>query len=1648
VKKALHITTRIFLWLLATIAAVVLLVVVAIQFKAVQQKLIHTATSYISDKTHTRVEVGRLAISFPKNIVLENVFVEDLQHDTLLSVQELSVGADMFALFKGKIAVSDVSLSGVTSRIHRTLPDSAFNFDFLINVFASGEKSREIDTSQGSSPGISVGSIRLNDIRFTYDDQVIGIFTENTIGELTLSIESIDLNRLSFAIDELRLANSSSRVKLSPVPATKPETNDTSALPYFSARKIVFESVDFVLNDPGDSLFFKTRIGVLELYPNAVDLNKQLVDIRSIELLDSKTEMEMIAAAETNNNVVADSTPGWSVAVDDVSFNKNAFSYDVTNTPGLAKGFDYNHINATGINIEARSLAYSDSGIKGDIRQLMVNEQGGISVQKFRTKFSYDDRHAELANLYLQTSRSKITNYLYVAYPSIEQISKQPGAVDLNLHFVNTKVDMQDVLVFVPELATDSLFRKNTRQQVVVNGRIKGKLSDLQLTDLIVQTGTQTAITVEGKVKGLPDADKLWVDLAMPAFTTSRADLNVLVPDGIIPSSVQPPEKIMIKGQVTGGLKDIRTNLAVHTSDGALNLHALYRMDDTVPVYDLAVHPSQLDIGTIIKEPMIGKVTGDLEVKGRSFEPKQMVTKVSGKFSLIELNHYGYKGLTLNADANNGLIQSQLKVEDSNIDLSMNLDGSVRTDESYLRLLVSLDGANLRNLKLTHDEYKVSGEVRANLDHIFDNRLKGNIGIGDVVVIDSKEKYELDSLVVISINEKRKVKESNAVVKADYNGHTRVEQIPDVIEHCISHYWGKSMSDMDLAKESFSCAIHIAPHPILTYLLVPELKQFSGIDIDIDYSGRTNAITVIAEAPLVEYDGTTLKNFALDINCKNDSLLYVTSLRSISGSGYYIDQTSVTGSIAHQQLRYDLKVVNPGNGYKLRVAGDIRQHGDSTVLRWLNEQMILNNEQWNIHKQNRIVIHQNGIHVQQFNLTHQQQFLKINSQEPQLNAPLKIEFGNFDLATVSQIVEQDTALIEGFLNGKIELNPADKLAFTSDLDIRKIVVKNIPVGDVFVNASSTNGSRYNAKVRLTGNGNDATVDGFYEHEALSFKVNIREIQMRSVEAFIPQTIKRSEGYITGNIAITGKADKPVFNGDIALKEASFNVAFINSRLSFNDEHVLLNNEGIRFKEFTVLDSMQQPLVMNGFIHTTNFVNMQYDLHITTRNFRVLNTTAKDNPEYYGTILLNSNIRVRGTEKLPKVDADVKLIDGSDITYVVQQGELSIDKGEGVVMFIDTSVNAIMKDTTTPMVSSFVGLDITANIEVNRNTKFKIITDANSGDNLVVSGDAQLSFGIDESGKISLVGAYVLSSGSYKASLQKIAKREFEIKSGSTITWSGDPLDAVIDITATYKVRTGATDLMAVELAGMDEGVRNQYRKLLNYNVDLIMKGFLTKPDLTFHLDMAPKDQLAFNGEIYAKVNQINNNPVELNKQVFSLLIWNKFIPMGTGSNMTATDAASTLARNSVNQLFSDQLNALSGKYVKGAELNFNIQANDDYTTTGTTQQNTEVQIGLRKELFNSRVSVQVGGNIDVGAAASQGQAQTVTGDMVMEYKITEDGAYRFKAFTENSYEGIIDGQIYKTGIGFLYSKDFDSLSQLFARPKKEETLKPKDEKAD
>jgi len=191
---------------------------------------------------------------------------------------------------------------------------------------------------------------------------------------------------------------------------------------------------------------------------------------------------------------------------------------------------------------------------------------------------------------------------------------------------------------------------------------------------------------------------------------------------------------------------------------------------------------------------------------------------------------------------------------------------------------------------------------------------------------------------------------------------------------------------------------------------------------------------------------------------------------------------------------------------------------------------------------------------------------------------------------------------------------------------------------------------------------------------------------------------------------------------------------------------------------------------------------------------------------------------------------------------------------------------------------------------------------------------------------------------------------------------------------------------------------------------------------------------------------LNEDASALNKQVFALLILGRFIQ----ENPLQAESAgtSTLVRTTVANYLSSQLNKWSSNILPGTQLNFDIQSYNDFQT-GQAEGRTEVEIGIKQQLFNERLSVQIGGFVDVeGEKARQNSTSDITSDVTVEYKLTKDGRFRLKGFRHNQYEGAIDGQLVETGLGIGYVRDFNKWKDLFKAPIKEEKASKKETKND
>ncbi len=172
--------------------------------------------------------------------------------------------------------------------------------------------------------------------------------------------------------------------------------------------------------------------------------------------------------------------------------------------------------------------------------------------------------------------------------------------------------------------------------------------------------------------------------------------------------------------------------------------------------------------------------------------------------------------------------------------------------------------------------------------------------------------------------------------------------------------------------------------------------------------------------------------------------------------------------------------------------------------------------------------------------------------------------------------------------------------------------------------------------------------------------------------------------------------------------------------------------------------------------------------------------------------------------------------------------------------------------------------------------------------------------------------------------------------------------------------------------------------------------------------------------------------------MFSLLVLNRFFP-SSGSDGSAGGPAS-IARDNVNNVLSDQLNTFSNKLMgnTGVELDFGLDSYTDYQSA-TPQERTELDINASKSLFDDRLVIQVGSEVDIqGGSDASNRNAPVIGNVALEYLITRDGRYRLRGYRKNQFESVVDGELIVTGISLIFSKEFNKLKELWEREIKEE----------
>ncbi|HEY9535171.1 MAG TPA: translocation/assembly module TamB domain-containing protein [Mucilaginibacter sp.] len=1665
-----RIALKTILWIIASVIFLVLLVIILIQVPAVQNFAKDKAVTFLQNKIHTKVEIGHISLGLPKLLVLTDVYFEDQQKDTLIAGDKLKVDISMLKLLHHKVEINEINLQGITANIYRG-KDSIFNFDYIIKAFTGEQKKAVKPQDTTSTMKFSMDKIILDRIHIKYKDLTTGNDVKFILGHFDTRIKDFDLDKMKFTIPKINLSGVNAQIIQTPAGssiAQAAQIDTTIAKPLdmelalgtidISKVYVVYRSSEMDANINLDKFLVEM---------DKIDLKNQKASIKSIELSDTKAVLKLakpktvakavVKAVKKLDTIAADpqNTKGWSATLGKVTFANDDIQFDNDAQVPTARGLDFGHMHIRNLNADAEDIAYSPDSISGKINSFTFNDKSGLAINRFHTKFFYGPKNAYLNDLLVETPNSVIQKQVQVSYPSLAAISKNIGSLHINANVDGTRISLKDVLLLMPTMASMEPFKHSPNSVFRIDGKVEGQVNNLNIPELEIRGLSNTHIKASARLKGLPDMNKAYFDVNLTDFNTSAADIAKLAPAGTIPSNVSIPANMNLKGNFKGSMYSFNTRLNLRSTYGAMDLVASLKngSNKNRATYAANIKASNLNVGALTKQPkMVGMVTLSANVKGISLDLKKASLKFDGIVNQAYIKGYNYKNLVLKGIATNGNYTVVSTMKDPNINFKLDAKANMNKKYPSVKANLMLDSLNLQALHFSTTPMRVHMKLVADVPTADPDYLNADVKVNDLLVVNKDQRIRMDSISLTS----RATADSSALrlktpfLNARLSGKYKLTQVGGAMQDMMNKYFDTSLgaakpkSKPAYSPQQFTFALHMVKTPLVNQFM-PALKQLDPVNITGRFNSSAGEFTVNGSMPKIVYGTTIVNNGKLNINTNNNALNYSLTVDEVKmSSSLDLLFPSVTGSAQNNKLNISIQVRDATRKERYRIAGVFSALPNEYQFSFLQNGVMFNYIPWAVNADNSLQFGSKGILAHNFSITNSNQVLSVNSTSNEYNSPIKVSFRDFHIETLTRMAQQDSLQVGGVINGDANISDFQKsMKFTTALNINDFSFKGDTVGNIALNVNNQTANAYTAKMSITGKGNQVDLQGVYytsPESKFNLDLNIVRLNMKSIEGFSFGAIRNASGTITGDLRITGTTDAPTVRGDVNFNKVGFNVSMLNSYFTMPKETITFNEDGILFRDFTLVDSTGNKAVVTGTLYTKTFTDFKFGLDITANNFRVVNSTAADNKLFYGKLYVDTRIQIRGTQAAPRVDATLTVNDKTDMTFVLPQTDPGIEDRKGVVEVINENapkLDSIMmaRKLDSLKQSSLSGMDINATININKAAKFAVVIDERNGDVVHLQGEGQLNGGIDPSGKVSLTGTYTVEDGSYNLAYATV-KRTFKFKKGSYITWTGDPTMADINLTAIYVANVPPIDLINQQDDGSTSST--MLKQKLPFNVLLNLKNQLLKPAISFDI-VLPDDNYTVSPDVISTVNtrlaQIRQDPNEMNKQVLGLLVLGHFIgdnPLQSQGGGTGVNGA---IRNSVSSLLSAQLNKLAGNLIGGVQLNFDLTSGADYST-GVQQNRTDLNVGLSKQFLNDRLTVTIGNNFNLEGQNQPGQKTTdIAGNLSVNYKLTQDGRYMIRAYRKDEFI-VVEGQVIETGIGFSLTYEYNRFKELFRKKSK------------
>ena len=1332
---------------------------------------------------------------------------------------------------------------------------------------------------------------------------------------------------------------------------------------------------------------------------------------------------------------------------------------DEPRQPHYGRSVDYGHMRVDSIYANFSNLTTHGDTTGVQVTGLrLVETPSHTRIQELTAHIIFQQHFWEFGGLRLQVGRSVLQKFVRFEYRRFGNFSDFNDSVRVVGQLRGTRLFSDDLAKFAPDLAS-------LKDSVFISGDAKGYVRDFQLKNLDVRYGRRTHIfATRAHADNLPRWRESLIDLRLKPSQIDAADLRRFLP----PSAnklVQRLGLIKLNGEFVGFYNDFVGKASFDTALGAIStdVNLKTKTDFDHAVYEGTVQSTAFNLGKFIgDESVIRDVTLSGRVRGTGFVPPVAKGHAVVSVPAIWLRGYRYHNLTLDGDFAGQGFKGKVTADDPAVRLTANGDFNLDPRHQRIDVQATIAHANLGTLGLLSVPLTMSTTARVNLRGTQLDSLLGSAELRNSHFALRGQTLNLDTLDVRSTRSRRgerRVTLRSELLDLTAGGTFEVAAVTRDLQ-TLWHEYRLNFESNAAATAAYYRRKRQVKLPIYAIELNVNLKHINPVlnlfmpDLQIadnshlDGSFRQDETSILqlggkfdsiwygpVRTAGTEFDFTTSK---LPYQPEVLAQASVTSDRQVLPGLGRTEKFVVEGVWDQQRINFSTSLAQSGTTNRADINGALGFLPNAVEVVFRKSALHLLDQDYVIAADNSVRISQGGreFDVEHLTLTSgaerlsAQGFISPDAQRP----PLQLDVANFDLASLTSVIGQR---LGGRLNMQATVSGIyNELAINSTLAVDSLVYQGTPIGQVAGRGDWDNPSgqlRVNLDVARQQQ-RVLTVTGYLAPGSATQQLNLtgelNDAPLVLAQPFLASILQNLGGTGRGRLQLGGLFSAPTLAGTVDVTDGRFTFGYLGTTYQFADR-ISFTTTAIGFDNVQLRDAQDNLGTVTGLIRHQGFQNMVLDMRASFRKFQVLRTTRRDNDLYFGTAYATGTATVLGPADDLVIDVQATSEAGTRLALPLDNAAKA--EQASYIRFVnrnltDSARRAQARRTATVAAQGQVdlsGIRLNMNLTVTPDAYLEILLDEATGDVMRGTATGQLRLNIDTRGDFNMYGQVEIVRGAYNFTLQGLVNKEFVVRPGGVVTWNGDPLDGQMNVSATYTQRTS--------LAPILQGSSGTSGAVVPVTAVINLTGPLLQPIIKLALEFEDAPT-SLQNDLASFIALLRNNEQELNRQVFSLLVFRTLSPLNNSSFSGISLTQGNAVQNSLGQILSSQLGALTSQIDQNLEIDFNINGL-------TADQLQALQVRLSYSFLGGRLRLtREGGisNTNSGALNSQGlpSAQSsLIGDFSLEYSLRADGKFRAKLRYETTPRDNIVTTVNqpRAGISLLHTKEFNNLGELFGR---------------